>query len=311
MLLGRDAYSRARQFVATQARSLEAARLRVCFDGAPASEVWEALQLFQNPDGGFGHGMEPDLQAPESSALATTVALQVVRETRRTTGERPPAALIEPAIRYLLATLDRERGTWRIIPPVAEGSPHAPWWSQAGNEAGFAAWSLNPTAECLGYLYEYNEQVPAELLGELSDTILTYLAEQETVLMHDFLCCKRWAETPGLDAGVGDRLMRELGRLLDVVICRDPAAWPNSVLRPVQVAESPTSPFFPALGDVLPRNLDWEIEQQQPDGTWLPNWDWSGLYPEAWERARLEWTRWITAEKLLLLESYGRIAEPD
>jgi hypothetical protein len=309
MLLNRDAYRRARDFVATRGRPLESARLRVNLDGAPASEVWNALRPFQNSDGGFGHGMEPDYQAPVSSALATTVALQVVREIRLAAGVEPPAELIDPAIGYLLATLDRDRLTWRLLPPGTDISPHAPWWSQAGNEAAFAAWSLNPTAECLGYLHEYSDQVSSLLLTELSEKALTYLAGQHTVEMHDFLCCKRWAETPRLTPGIRDRLLGELARLLDTALCRDPMEWSAYVLRPTQVAESPSSPFYPALSDIIPANLDWEIEQQQPDGSWLPNWDWAGQYPEVWERARLEWAGWITAERLLVLEHYGRISQ--
>jgi hypothetical protein len=308
MLLNRDAYSRARDFVATRGRPLESARLRVNLDGAPASEVWNVLRPYQNTDGGFGHGMEPDYQAPLSSALATTVALQVVRETRLAAGVEPPADLVDPAIGYLLATLDRDGLTWRMLPAGTDSSPHAPWWSQAGNEAAFAAWSLNPTAECLGYLYEYSDQVSSVLLAELAEKVLAYLAGRHTVEMHDFLCCKRWAETPDLTPAIRDRLLGELARLLDTVLCRDPGKWPAYTLRPTQVAESPSSPFSPALSDILPANLDWEIEQQQPDGSWLPNWDWGGQFPEDWERARLEWAGWITVEKLLVLARYDRIS---
>jgi hypothetical protein len=312
MLLSRDAYHRARGFVMTRARPLEVARLRVAFDGAPASAVWDALKPFQNPDGGFGHGMEPDFQAPQSSALATTVALQVVREARAATGTEPPESLIVPAIGYLLATLDRERATWRIIPPGTGASPHAPWWSNAGNEDPngdlLSARSLNPTAECLGCLYEYPAQVPEALLHALSATVLDYLAGRESVEMHDFLCCKRWAETPGLDIAMRDRLVHELNRFLESVVCRDPAAWHAYVLRPLQVAESPGSLLYPALREIIPANLDWEIEQQQPDGAWLPTWDWGSLFPEAWQQARLEWAGWITVERLLVLRRYDRIA---
>ncbi len=310
MRLNRENYDRARSFVAAHGRPLEEARLRVVFDGAPAAEVWHALKSFQNPDGGFGHGMEPDLQAPESSALATTVALQVVRETRGATGQSPPDDLIAPAIGYLLETLNPQTATWRIIPRSADAAPHAPWWSQAGSEAKFAAWSLNPTAECVGYLHEYPDQVPAELLVALSETVLTHLVQQDRLEMHDFLCCKRWAETPGLDARLRARLLGELGRLLDGIVCRDPTAWPDYVLRPVQVAESPSSPFYPALREIIPANLDWEIEQQHPEGAWLPNWDWGDLSPEVWARARLEWAGWITTGKLIVFKHYDRIASP-
>ncbi len=40
----------------------------------------EALASFANPDGGFGGSLEPDLRAPDSSALATSQALRMLRE---------------------------------------------------------------------------------------------------------------------------------------------------------------------------------------------------------------------------------------
>ena len=35
-----------------------------------------SFRKYQNKDGGFGHGLEPDIQMPQSSVLATTVGLQ-------------------------------------------------------------------------------------------------------------------------------------------------------------------------------------------------------------------------------------------
>ena len=63
-----------------EVRPLEQQLYRYHFDGGTAAEVITELARFQNADGGFGHGLEPDLRLAGSSVIATTVALQRCRE---------------------------------------------------------------------------------------------------------------------------------------------------------------------------------------------------------------------------------------
>ena len=54
--------------------------------------------------------------------------------------------------------------------------------------------------------------------------------------------------------------------------------------------------------------VDYEIAHQQADGSWLPNWHWAGLYPEAWPTAAQEWAGVLTLEHLLTLRRFDRLA---
>ena len=60
-------------------------------------------------------------------------------------------------------------------------------------------------------------------------------------------------------------------------------------------------------GCALQRNLDWEIEHQEADGSWRPNWDWGGAFPEAWAQAERWWRGDVTLRTLRMLRAYGRI----
>ena len=61
-ILTAAAFQRARAFVMEQGRDLDRALLDFHFgDGTPES-VLAALAAYQNDDGGFGHGLEPDLR---------------------------------------------------------------------------------------------------------------------------------------------------------------------------------------------------------------------------------------------------------
>ena len=196
MKLSAAAFARARRFVATEARPLELARLRFHFDSAPGDAVVAELQKYQNADGGFGNALEPDLRAPESSALATSVAFQIMRET----GGAPSQSAASRAVDYLGNTFDKAKLTWRIIPQSAEGSAHAPWWNQSTGEVPFESSSLNPTAELLGYLCDYRDSAREPLVATLSSKILDHISRLEAIEIHEFLCCKRLVETEDLDA---------------------------------------------------------------------------------------------------------------
>jgi hypothetical protein len=301
-MLPRESFEVSRSFLETRARPLEVARLAFHFDGAPAGSVLAALGKYQNPDGGFGQALEPDLRAPESSALCTSLAFQVFREV----SAGPDESMVARALAYLLETLDRDRGHWRIIPAVAADSPHAPWWNQAGREEALDAFSLNPTAELLGYLIGLLEPAPADVVGPVTERVVARL-EAQAIEMHELLCCLRLLQTQGLPEAVLEPTRRRLGQLITEAVACDPADWQGYSLRPLQVAQGPDSPFLGGLERAVDQNLEFEIESQQADGSWAPTWSWGGAFPDAWETARQEWAGVLTLEKLLTLRRFGRI----
>jgi hypothetical protein len=302
MILPHSAYQLARQFVNKNGRPLEIARLRVRFDGAPAQMVIEELVKFQNPDGGFGHKLEPDLRIQESSALATETAFQIWREV----GAPRPVGRMGAAIPYLLQTLDSRCLSWRIVPKIDKPIPQAAWWNEEGQKDRIG-YQLNPTAQLVGSLFDFHQEVSQNLLSALVDQVIQTLNQSQEIIMHDFLCCKYLAETEDLEPQIRKSLFYHLKRLLDSVVSRNPDEWPHYCLRPVQVAESPQSAFYALLADIIPENLDFEISIQQEDGSWAPDWGWEDTYAQEWKKARLEWAGALTVEKLLVLKQFKRI----
>ena len=62
-------FVRARDFMYTHARLLERLLFAVRFEGAPPAAVGKLVAAYQNPDGGLGHALEPDVRCPESQPL--------------------------------------------------------------------------------------------------------------------------------------------------------------------------------------------------------------------------------------------------
>ena len=117
-----EAFARARQFLKTQVRPLERALFEHHFEGAPAVSALAELAAFQNPDGGFGRALEPDLRTPSSSVLATGIALRLLLEL----GCDDDHLLVQQAIHWLLNAYDPMERVWRAVPRDANEHPHAP-----------------------------------------------------------------------------------------------------------------------------------------------------------------------------------------
>jgi len=76
--LSKNCFDKAKTYILTQGRPLEQALYRYHFDGGLKEQILVELGGFQNSNGGFGNALEPDLRAPESSALRTTFALDIL-----------------------------------------------------------------------------------------------------------------------------------------------------------------------------------------------------------------------------------------
>jgi hypothetical protein len=300
-ILSHAAYKQAERFLLTQARPLEQTLFATHLQDASAQWALDELAAFQNSDGGFGHGLEPDVQAEVSSVLATTVALQHLRDLDAS--EEDP--LVVGAMRYLADTYDRAARAWPFVPPSITQAPRAPWWEP---QADLTHYLANPRAEIIGYLFEYPILFAAELRESLLEEVIKYLAAAQTELtMHELLCYVRLVETSDLPERHRERLHALLLPVIAAVVETDEEAWSGYVLKPLQVAPSPSAQFAELLRPSIERNLDFEIERQQEDGSWAPAWSWGDAYPEAWPHARRAWQGVLTVVTLRSLSAYGRI----
>ncbi len=302
-MLTRNAFDASRVFIEASARPLEVARFHHAFDGASITPVLVALKTYQNPDGGFGHALEPDFRAAESSALCTSHAFQIFRSINANSDD----SIVSSAIDYILNTLDRTEDHWRIIPRMVQECPHAPWWDQAGRESDFDFFSLNPTAEILGYLYDYLGEQQSAVLSKVSQRVINQLSGVQQLEMHELLCCLRLLQTKRLLEEIERPVLQKLIQLVDGTISTDPKQWKGYGLRPLQVVDHPESPFLAGLEASVAANLDYEIATQNPDGSWSPTWTWGGVYPADWIIASRQWSGVLTLEKLLLLKRFHRI----
>lgn len=303
MELSRESFERAAHFLGEQARPLERALFAHGFDDAPVAPALSALAGFSNADGGFGHGLEPDFLLPDSSTLATSHALSILRGL----GQPADQPLVAGALSWLADHFDPECAAWRAVPPAVDDHPHAPHWNASLHAPG-GGWpvAVIPCAEVLAHFLHYGG-APAAQLEAASAGLIAALPE--TNLGPDgVLYLDRLAGTEGVPEALASALAEHLPRLVLDMVERDPEKWNGYVASPLKLAPTPDSTAARAFPDAVQANLDWAIEQQRPDGSWAPNWTWQGGYPEAWQEAHREWQGILTLERLESFRAWGRLA---
>ncbi|MDQ3654419.1 MAG: hypothetical protein M3457_04990 [Chloroflexota bacterium] len=127
------------QFLEEAGFSLGVATIDHAWNGGSGEAVVEQLGAFQNEDGGFGRGLEVDIESPASNPFAARLAMSILLglDTRR------PASLESNLQRWLVANQDDD-GDWHFSSET-KASGLAPWF------AGWTFPSLNPAC-CLAGL---------------------------------------------------------------------------------------------------------------------------------------------------------------
>jgi hypothetical protein len=91
--------------------------------------VLEVLKCYQNPDGGFGHGLEPDVMSPASTAICTEVAMAYLDGLGVTDGP-----MVDDMMHWIDDALQADGS---ILHPVADvlAYPHGEWFEDDSGSA--------------------------------------------------------------------------------------------------------------------------------------------------------------------------------
>jgi hypothetical protein len=299
MQLTTTQWENAAVFMQTTARPLEQVLFDYHFGNGSVAAVLSKLAAFQNEDGGFGHGLEPDTQAADSSVLATTVALQRLQAL----GAGRSESLVRQAMHFLRTTYSPVHQSWPFVPPSVTNAPHAPWWRY---DADYTKYWHNPRPEVVGYLLDWGDN---DLEQQTLTAVLETISHTKNIAMHDLYCYLRLLETAALPDDVRRTLTPLVKKWADQLVEVNPQKWGKYGLRPLNVAPTPNSLLASRFADAIEIELDYVVQEQQVDGAWWPTWSWGEAYPDAWQQAKQAWKGVITLRNLLTLQAYGRLSD--
>lgn len=280
----------ARSFLLREGRLLERRLFATLFQAAPAVGVVDSLRAYQNPDGGFGHGLEPDKRCPDSLPIDVETAFQ----TLLTAGGPPSEPMVSRACDWL-ATVAAPDGAVPLALPVMEAYPRAEHWSDWTYTPG-----LNPTAGLAGLLHQMGSDHP--WLTRATDWCWSALehgfpgdahAMSETLVFLEHVPDRDRAER--LAQGVGEWLPK-------LSHYRADPADPSYGVTPLHLAPTPGSRWRRLFADdVIEGHLDRLAGDQQPDGGWAITWEPPGV------ASTLEYRGIETLRALRVLTAYQRI----
>jgi len=278
----------ATEFIYANARLLDRHRLAHLLDGDGAEPVVQTLHAYRNPDGGFGHAIEPDMRAPVSQPVGVHTAMEILHEVGAHDGD-----LIRPAADWL-ATVKCDDGGIPFCLPSALDYPRNPIWQPADES------SIIQTAANAAALHALGAQHP--WLDGASEFVWRWLERADIT------------DTPGGGYEVRFAVWflnavpaaRRAEAALDALAPRirgvaSPAPG-GDVQTPLDFAPFPDSRARRLFDQQdIERNLDALAADQKADGGWMFGWDqWNPA-------ATLEWRGVVTILALRILRANGRI----
>lgn len=222
------------------------------------AKVVEALQAFQNEEGGFGRGLEVDIKAPESNPFATRLAMTAMLAVRDDSVET-----LKPSLQEWLASNQNDDGDWHLSAATRAGEL-APW---------FAHWqhpSLNPACCVTGLANRLGIATPEmlarteKLFGAKSSVV-----DIQTGGFYELLPYVEY-----IDSGVvvADRSAL-LDELATAISTRTDEVYADALHFWEQVLAGGPELIDRLPGSLLAERFDALLAEQQPDGGWPTPYD--------------------------------------
>ena len=276
----------AENFIWSAARLVDRHRYSMLFADGPPGPVVEALRGYRNPDGGFGHALEPDLRCPASQPAPTLYALEMLGEAGAANGE-----LARDARGWIAQVAEPDGGIPSVLPGF-EDYPHAPWFQPGPGSVLTLA--LAATLHAGGVTDDaWLDRATNWCRGSI-DT-----GEQPGGYWLKYACAF-------LDAVPDEQRARVA--IASLTPCVDTSAVAlvggveGEALRPLDLSPQPGSRSRGLFSeDQIEAHLDAVESEQQQDGGWMFDW-------LAWSPAQTtDWRGNVTVRALTWLRDNGRL----
>lgn len=273
------ALKKARDFIHRSGTLFERALFAWHFDDGELERLHRIILCYKNPDGGFGHGFEHDLKAPQSNPLALEYLLGVMKHSGI-----PVCSMLEGAAEWVESQMDAA-GNLRN-PSETRDYPLAPWWQEQGGQT-------MPDA-IVGNLIHF-DCATLPLVEKTRRWVMANVTT-ETILANEWLFMAYHAFDFFFAIDDFPDLARYRESTVDnIVACalKAPESQFDSIF---SFAPSPDSLIANALPDgFLSRCLDALAASQQEEGHWLD------------QHKLPQWYPMTTINVLLALRRYGRL----
>jgi len=292
-------------FILKEGRQLEKELYKHFFLIENSSNVLHAISHYQNHDGGFGHGIEPDALLPLSSPYQTAVGLSYLKNFD---DKEEAKIMINRAIQYFESTYRVERKGWISLPKEVNLFPHTIWWEYDVKKQ-LTLIDLNygnPTAEIIAYLVRYKHFITTLDVFDLVNHVIEYIENKNVFNSEHELYCfiKLYHE---LDGPLKNRLEKQITKGIHQLIIYDREKWMTTyVPTPLSFVNDPSMNYFGIDQTQVDINLDFFIHVLTEDHKIMPSWG-ENFYSDDFKKSYSDWSVIKTLESLTLLKRFNCI----
>jgi len=121
-MLTPEQFDKAKQFIYRYGRLFDRKRFALHFEKGTKEAALDALRCYQNPDGGFGNGIELDVLCPASTGIGTETAMYYLEDLGVREGK-----VIDQLENWIISS-QMSDGTMPHPEDEIKSYPHGPWW---------------------------------------------------------------------------------------------------------------------------------------------------------------------------------------
>jgi hypothetical protein len=248
-------------------------------------EIIDELRKYQNEDLGFGNALEPDLRMPNSSVVATNIAVSILDEIKDVSLKEP---ILKDIVTYYESIYNEELGRFLMTTKEVDNYPHAVWWNYADLEKNFPFG--NPDPEVIGFLYQNRKYVQKLSLNHLINKVITYIRSDEFIQggMHSLMSVISFNNR--VDKDVQNLIHERIHDVVDFEITNGLGKWDEYGLEPYKIYLMDRH-FTENHQKELEENLSFNKKKVE-SLTVQPNWKWY-QYEEEFDKIKSDWTGYL------------------
>ena len=301
-----------RQWMYRNARHLELVQWQYEFENGRKEAILEAMLFYQNEDGGFGNGFEPDNWNPNSTPYMTMFAIDILKNIGATDVNH---LVLSGILRFLdSGTHFTEKG-WDWSIPTNDEYPHAPWWNY---DPEHSVQEFGLSAEIASFILQVCEKNSS--LYNKGITVAKYIIERLKISIE---CNAEGGNVTGANMLLealqkldllgelnGEFLPEAVKKMISSAIVTDSSKWEEYGGRPLGFIETPNSVYYNEYKDIVQKELDYLIESRSKQGVWGLTWTWFDnieKYEKAWAISENWWKCLVAIGNLRYLKNFDRL----
>jgi len=298
--LKKSQLSKMNKWMQVNARPYDKAKWDYLFNGGTKANIVLEMLKYQNEDGGFGNGFEPDIILPLSAGIPSAEAIFQAYEYDLDL----KAGWFVKLLSYFENSVQPIPKFWEDAPRELMDYPRAPWW----NYEVCTKFSPNPCAVIASAFIVYGTDKQREFGYSVAEKCFDLLVSNDFCGDHDSYNIIKLIEKLKCIALplVTKEIIKSMKRRVAENICFDKTKWNDYVSQPLDFADSPNSFWYDDCKQGINDNFQFWMDSINSDGVWNPNFSW-GIDSDVSRQVTEKWKGYITVKRAKIFLNYGLI----